>query len=127
MTPCILGVMKAPCETHSFCFLISELIIFQSNKNGKSCFYLKFGNAIEILLRHFWINVVSLSHQVVGSKQPLCRFASGRLASVFPFLRPHSCGSLRHWVCPFKKVCSSPAALRIKQKRKRPSIGKIKH
>ena len=46
------------------------------------------------------VRAVSLSHQVVGSKQPLYRFASGRLASVFPFLRPHSCGSLRHWVCP---------------------------
>ncbi|XP_066336605.1 uncharacterized protein PB18E9.04c-like isoform X3 [Miscanthus floridulus] len=27
-----------------------------------------------------------------------------RLASVFPFPRPHSCGSLRHWVCPTVKL-----------------------
>ena len=27
--------------------------------------------------------------------------ANSRLVSVFPFPRPHSCGSLRHWVCPF--------------------------
>ena len=47
------------------------------------------------------VRAVSQSHQVVGSKQPLRRFAGGRLASVFPFPRPHSCGSLRHWVCPF--------------------------
>jgi len=47
------------------------------------------------------VRAVSLSHQVVGLKQPLRRFVGGRLASVFPFPRPHSCGSLRHWVCPF--------------------------
>ena len=46
------------------------------------------------------VRAVSLSHQVVGLKQPLRRFAGGRLASVFPFPRSHSCGSLRHWVCP---------------------------
>ena len=45
------------------------------------------------------VRAVSLSHQIVGSKQPLRRFAGGRLASIFPFPRPHSCGSLRHWVC----------------------------
>ena len=47
------------------------------------------------------VRAVSLSHQVVGSKQPLRRFCGGRLALVFPFPRPHSCGSLRHLVCPF--------------------------
>ena len=36
------------------------------------------------------VRAVSLSHQVVCSKQPLRRFARGRLASVFPFPRPHS-------------------------------------
>ena len=41
-----------------------------------------------------------LSHQVAGSKQPLRRFYGEKLASVFPFPRPHLCGSLRHWVCP---------------------------
>jgi hypothetical protein len=41
-----------------------------------------------------------LSHQVVGLKQPLHIFG-GRLASVYPFSRLHSCGSLRHWVCHF--------------------------
>ena len=30
-------------------------------------------------------------------------FAGGRLASVFPFPRPHSCGSLRH--CPRDLLC----------------------
>jgi len=48
------------------------------------------------------VRAVSLSHQVVGSKQPLCKFAGGRLASVFPFPRPHSCESLQHWVCPMR-------------------------
>ena len=28
-------------------------------------------------------------------------FAREWLVSVYPFPRPHSCGSLRHWVCPF--------------------------
>jgi len=46
------------------------------------------------------VRAVSLSHQVAGSKQPLRRFYGEKLASVFPFPRPHLCGSLRHWVCP---------------------------
>jgi hypothetical protein len=46
------------------------------------------------------VRAVSLSHQAVGSKQPLRRLCGGRLASVFSFPRPHSCGSLWHWVCP---------------------------
>jgi len=47
------------------------------------------------------VRAVSLSHQVVGSKQPLRRFCGGKAVSVYPFPRPHSCGSLRHWICPF--------------------------
>jgi hypothetical protein len=45
------------------------------------------------------VRAVSLIHQVVGLKQPL-RIYGGRLA-FYPFLKPHSCGSLLHWVCPF--------------------------
>ena len=39
------------------------------------------------------VRAVSLSHQVVGSKQPLRRFAGGRLASVFPFPDPTHVGA----------------------------------
>jgi hypothetical protein len=49
------------------------------------------------------VRVVSLSHQVVGSKQPL-RIYGDRLASVYLFLRPHSCESLWHWVYPFNNI-----------------------
>ena len=45
-----------------------------------------------------------LSHWVTRSRVRSilsADFAGGRLASVFPFPRPHSCGSLWHWVCPF--------------------------
>jgi hypothetical protein len=42
---------------------------------------------------------VSPSQQVVGLKQPLC-ICGGGLASVYPFLIPHSCGRLWPWVCP---------------------------
>ena len=44
-----------------------------------------------------------LSHWVTRSRvrsSLSADFAGGRFASVFPFPRPHSCGSLRHWVCP---------------------------
>jgi len=46
------------------------------------------------------VRAVSLSHQVVGSSSLSADFAGERLVSVYPFPRPHSCGSLRHWVCP---------------------------
>jgi len=45
-----------------------------------------------------------LSHWVTRSQvrsSLSADFVGGRLASVFPFPRPHSCGSLWHWVCPF--------------------------
>jgi len=44
-----------------------------------------------------------LSHWVTRSRvrsSLSADFAGGRLTSVFPFPRPHSCGSLRHWVYP---------------------------
>ncbi|ONL98138.1 COMPASS-like H3K4 histone methylase component WDR5B [Zea mays] len=43
---------------------------------------------------------ISLSHQVVGAKQFLCICGGRRIVTVYPFPRPHSCGSLQHWVCP---------------------------
>jgi hypothetical protein len=46
------------------------------------------------------VRAVSLrNHQVVGLKQPLC-ICRGRLALVYLFPKPHSCGSLRHLICP---------------------------
>jgi len=39
------------------------------------------------------VRVVSLSYQVVGSKQPLRRFEGGRLASVFPSPDPIHVGA----------------------------------
>jgi len=47
------------------------------------------------------VRAVAQSHQVVGSKQSLRRFCGKRLVSVDPFPRPHSCESLRHYVCRF--------------------------
>jgi hypothetical protein len=41
------------------------------------------------------VRVLTLSHQVTGLKQPL-RICGGKLALVYPFPRPHPCGSLRH-------------------------------
>ena len=72
------------------------------------------------------VRAVSPSHQVVGSKQPLRRFAGGRLAS-FPFPRPHSCGSLWHWVCPFffnarLSYCCSQNTTMVDQKGKKSSV-----
>jgi len=32
------------------------------------------------------------------------QICGGKASSVFPFPRPHSCGSLRHWVCPLYEV-----------------------
>ena len=59
------------------------------------------------------VRAVSLSHQIVGSKQPLRRFAGGRLASFFPFPKPHSCGSLWHWVCPCCGNCPTNACMHL--------------
>ena len=45
-----------------------------------------------------------LSHWVTRSRvrsSLSADFTGERLASVFPFPKPHSCGSLQHWVCPF--------------------------
>jgi hypothetical protein len=49
------------------------------------------------------VRAVSLNHQVTGSKQPL-RNCGGILGSVYPFPRPHSCGSLWPWVCPYVMI-----------------------
>jgi hypothetical protein len=40
-----------------------------------------------------------VSYQVVGSKQPLSICGEWLSSSVYLFPRPHSCGSLWHWVC----------------------------
>ena len=121
---CSYGVGTTPSHQPASVDCLVQILILQHSSFKLFTYLTSF-----FIKKKMWsvVRAVSQSHQVVGSKQPLRRFAGGRLASVFPFPRPHSCGSLRHWVCPFKKVCSSPAALRIKQKRKRPSIGKIKH
>jgi hypothetical protein len=50
-----------------------------------------------------------LSHCVTGLRvrsSLSADFAGGRLASVFLFPRPHSCGSLRHWAGHFLTFCS---------------------
>ncbi|PWZ08448.1 hypothetical protein Zm00014a_010154 [Zea mays] len=41
------------------------------------------------------MRVVSLSHRILGLKQPLC-ICRGRLVLIYPFSRPHSRGSLWH-------------------------------
>ena len=53
-----------------------------------------------------------LSHWVTRSRVRSglsADFTGGRLASVFPFPRPHSCGSLRHWVCPYMHLVQDSA------------------
>lgn len=43
-----------------------------------------------------------LSHWVNMSRfEAASPHLQGRLALVYPIPRPHSCGSLQHWVCPF--------------------------
>lgn len=44
------------------------------------------------------VRVVSLESSGHGLKA--LRICRERLASVYPFPTHHSCGSLRHWVCP---------------------------
>ena len=76
---------------------IAKMKIFCARKNIKamSCFFFIEGQA--------WCSGESCLTESPGrgfeaaSPQIL---RGGRLASVFPFPKPHSCGSLRHWVCP---------------------------
>ena len=48
------------------------------------------------------VRAVSLSHQVMSSKQPLLRFCGGRLASVFPFPDPTHVGASGTGSAPFR-------------------------
>ena len=81
---------RCKCRSTYQWFLESHVFIFTSES---SCYLRRAG------LVQWW----ELSHWVIRSwvrSSLSADFAGGRLASVFPFPRPHSCGSLRHWVCP---------------------------